>query len=552
MNASTALARAVVEALVAGGVRDAVLAPGSRSGALALALDRADGAGLLRLHVRIDERSAGFLALGLCKGGHLPVPVVTTSGTAVAELHPAVLEAFHSGQPLVVLSADRPASLRGTGANQTTDQREMFGSAAVFDDVPPGNDTGATAAVDSALRRAGPTQVNLQFAEPLLPDDAEPPLPDPSDPAEASHLHRHADETGGLAPSRRDMVRRGKRTVMVAGDDAGPPARLLAQHANWPLLAEPTSGARTGTHAIRTHRLLLDTSLADRIERVVVTGHPTLSRPVTRLISRSDIEVISVRGRSGICTDPGRVAAHLDSLPGVEGAEQSDWLDTWRSADRELSARIDALAGDDHESRPLLLARHVAAAVPPGGLLVVGSSQPVRDLDVMASPYPAGERRLVIGNRGLAGIDGMVSTAIGAALARDSTRALAYVGDLTFLHDANGLLLGPAEPRPDLTIVVANDDGGSIFAGLESGEARYADSFERVFGTPVRVGLAELCAASRTPYRLIDDLDALPDVFAEPMTGIAVLEVRVPRSGRRRIEQRLRDLARDTVDKVGS
>lgn len=348
------------------------------------------------------------------------------------------------------------------------------------------------------------------------------------------------------------MLAAGRRTVLVAGDDAGPPARLLAQHANWPLLAEPTSGARTGTHAIRTYRLLLDTSLADRIERVVVTGHPTLSRPVTRLISRSDIEVISVRGRSGVCTDPGRVAAHLDSLPEIEDADQSDWLDSWRSADHALSAQIDALAGVDHESRPLLVARQVAAAVPPGGLLVVGSSQPVRDLDVMAPPYPAGERRLVIGNRGLAGIDGMVSTAIGAALARDSTRALGYVGDLTFLHDVNGLLLGPVEPRPDLTIVVANDDGGSIFAGLEPGEPRYADSFERVFGTPVGASLADLCAASRTPHRLIDDLDGLPDILAEPTTGIRVLEVPVPRSGRRRIEQRLRDLARDVVDKVGT
>lgn len=549
MNRSTAVARAVVGALVAGGVRDAVLAPGSRSGALALALDHADRLGRLRLHVRVDERSAGFLALGLAKGGHRPVPVVTTSGTAVAELHPAVLEAFHSGQPLVVLSADRPAVLRGTGANQTTDQRRMFGAAAAFADVPPGDDAAAGTAVDEALRRTGPTQVNLQFAEPLLPDLTEPLLPDPDD---ASGRHRHAGESGALPPSGRE-VKAGVRTVLVAGDDAGPPARLLAQRANWPLLAEPTSGARTGTHAIRTYRLLLETALADRIERVVVAGHPTLSRPVTRLVSRSDIEVVSVRGRSGICTDPARVARHLDVLPEVGGPDPVDWLEDWRRADTALSAAVDAWVADDLDAAPLRVAAHVAGAVPAGGLLVVGSSQPVRDLDMMATPYPAGQRRLVIGNRGLAGIDGLVSTAIGAALARDSTRAVAYLGDLAFLHDGNGLLLGPAEPRPQLTVVVANDDGGSIFTALEPGQPAYAGAFERVFATPVGADLAHLCAASRTPYRRVDDIDALPAILAEPAAGIRVVEVPVPRAGRRRIEQRLRELAAAVVaDRVGS
>ncbi len=258
----------------------------------------------------------------------------------------------------------------------------------------------------------------------------------------------------------------------------------MAQAANWPLLAEPTSGARTGSHAIRTYRLLLGSPLADAIERVVVTGHPTLSRPVTELISRSDIEVVSVRSPSGVCTDPGRVARHLDAVPRVERRDDREWVDAWRAADRAMSRHLDALAAEGGDALPLQVAAEVGRAVSAEALLVVGSSQPIRDLDLMAPVYAAGQRRLVIGNRGLSGIDGTVSTAIGAALGRRSSRALAYVGDVTFLHDMAGLVLGPDEPRPDLTIVVANDDGGAIFATLEQGASAYAKSFERVFGTP--------------------------------------------------------------------
>jgi 2-succinyl-5-enolpyruvyl-6-hydroxy-3-cyclohexene-1-carboxylate synthase len=523
-------------------VTDVVLSPGSRSAALAVVLHQADAEGLLRLHVRVDERTAGFLALGLANGSHRPVAVVTTSGTAVVNLHPSVLEASHAGMRVLVLSADRPAELRGTGANQTTDQVGIFGPHIACIDVPVDDREAATRAVESAVRSPGPTHLNLQFAEPLLPES----VPVDLSLARAPDVSVEPMRQGAARTNDSVRVERGPRTVVVAGDDAGPPARLMAERANWPLLAEPTSGSRTGSHAIRTYRLLLGTELSERIQRVVVTGHPTLSRPVTRLISRRDIEVISVAGPTGVATDPGRVAEHLSALPVVEGSDPDGWVDQWRHADRELSSRLDAFVATDADAAPLRVAAEVAAAVTPQALLVVGSSQPVRDLDLMGTPYPAGQRRLVIGNRGLAGIDGTVSTAVGAALGRSSSRAIAYLGDVTFLHDANGLVIGPGEPLPDLTIVVANDDGGAIFATLEQGGAQFAGSHERVFGTPHGVDLAALCQASGTEYQRADSAVELRTLLARPDDGIRVIEVPLDRSGRRRLAAALSALAGQT------
>ena len=538
MNTSTTMAVAVVTALRSGEVTDVVLAPGSRSAALAIALHEADAAGLLRLHVRVDERSAAFLALGLAKGSHRPVAVVTTSGTAVAQLHPAVLEAAHAGEPVVVVSADRPAKLRGTGANQTSPyQVAVFGAAAPATDVAPDHPAEAAAAISRAVRRHGPSHINVQFAEPLLPETLPLGLA-----AIETDVDLDAADTDSARPEHGQSLRipPGPRTVVVAGDDAGPSARWLAEEANWPLLAEPTSGARTGTHALRTYRLLLESGLGEQIERVVVTGHPTLSRPVTALLSRSDVEVIAVKGRSGVGTDPGRVARHVAVMPEPGGREDETWIDAWRAADRRLSKALDAVAAEAGDALPLQVAAEVAAAVTAGALLVVGSSQPVRDLDLMAPVYPAGQRRLVVGNRGLAGIDGMVSTAMGAALGRRSSRSLAYVGDVTFVHDLAGLVVGPDEPRPDLTIVVANDDGGAIFSTLEQGGTTYAGAFERVFATPHRVDLRAVCVATGTAYERADDAADLRDLLAADVAGVRVVEVPIPRRRRRMLADRLR------------
>jgi 2-succinyl-5-enolpyruvyl-6-hydroxy-3-cyclohexene-1-carboxylate synthase len=297
---------------------------------------------------------------------------------------------------------------------------------------------------------------------------------------------------------------------------------------------------------VRTSRLLLGTALGERIERAVVFGHPTLSRPVLRMLARQDVEVVSVPPAGRWPARPFPVDAEHAAVRAQESDQAADpgWLDEWRTADRELSGRIDAFVRDQPELTPYDVAAVVDAANPPGGLLVVGASNPIRDLDLMAGAHPVGERRFVLANRGLAGIDGTVSSAIGTALGRSrSTRAMAYVGDVTFLHDATALFLGPDEPRPDLTIVVANDDGGSIFATLEQGSPAHADRFERLFGTPHHVDLASLCAASRTPHWRVDSRPELEHALANPNGGIEVVEAVIRRDNRRELDERIRALA---------
>ncbi len=563
MSPSSRLANTIVDELVRCGVRELVLAPGSRSAALALAAHRAEAEGRLRLHVRVDERTAGYLALGLARGGGSPAAVLTTSGTAVGNLLPAVMESSHAGVPLVVLTADRPAELRGTGANQTTEQVGIFGrfprfasdalrprdlprptqpdgSPAVGDEVRRVVATAVAAATGAAGGFPGPAHLNVQFVEPLLP------AADEDWPAGRPQGRPWVEVQRGVAADPVTLPE-GPRTVVLAGDDAGPPARLLAESAGWPLLAEPTSGARTGDHAVRCYRLLLGGELARQVERVVVYGHPTLSRPVNRLLARTDVEVVAVSRTGAAWPDAGHVVSRVIRAARPAAPAGPDWLTAWREADRAASAHVDRVVTAAVETRagdsglpPHAVAQVVHQALPAGGLLVVGSSSPVRDLDLMAVPTAVGERRKTVANRGLSGIDGTVSTAVGAALARPhSSRAIGYLGDLAFLHDANGLLIGPLESRPDLTLVVANDDGGSIFATLEQGAPRYADSFERVFGTPTGADLGDWCRAVGVPHRRVADLAGLQAALTERQPGIDVVEVPVDRSGRRLLEEQL-------------
>lgn len=535
MNDSTRLARDVVLALRGAAVADVVLAPGSRNAPLAFATHAAAEAGLVRLHTRIDERTAGFLALGLDRTSHRVAAVMCTSGTAVAQLLPSVMEAAHAGVPLVVVTADRPARLRGTGASQTTDQRDFFGVFAPTLDIDASADLDEVVEFLRSHDFKKPVHLNVQLDAPLTPDGAWVP---PADDAPA-----WAVPAVGDVPPEPTLLPPRPLTVVVAGDDAGPPARWLAEQAGFPLLAEPTSGSRTGEHAIRTYRLLLDSDLGQRIERVVVFGHPTLSRPVTRLLEREDVEVFSVAPRGMWAGRPFEVTHHVERVVGVEPEGVDPWLDEWRTADREVGRRLDALLAAEPDLTPHEVAGAVSRALPPHGLLVVGASNPIRDLDLMVAPYGVGEHRLVIANRGLAGIDGTISTAIGAALGRPgSSRALALMGDVTFLHDMTGLVLGPREERPDLTIVVVNDDGGSIFATLEQGAEQYADRYDRLFGLPHGVDLAAVCAAVRVPHWQACSLPELEQALASPNGGIEVVEARVRRDNRRDLDARVRAL----------
>ncbi len=564
MNPSTALATVIVEALAELGVRQVVLCPGSRSAPLAYAVAEAATAGRVRLHVRLDERSAGFVALGLARADPTtPAAVITTSGTAAANLHPAVLEAAHAGVPLLVITADRPHELRATGASQTTDQVKLFGDAVRwFAEIPaPQRGPGLVGAWRNVVARAvaaargnpggrpGPVQVNVAFTDPLTPDDpAGPDRPDWPEPltgplgtAGLTRLAPSPSPTPVTLPT-------GPRTVVLAGDGAGPAAAELAVRAGWPLLSEPSSGARTAG-AIGPYRLLLARpELGGRIERVVMFGRPTLSRPVTRLLGRADVELVVVSDRLD-WADPGRRAALVAGAvaPAENEPSAPDWPAAWSLAAGTAGAVIDRLIDDEAAAGRLtgaLIARELAAVTGPGDVLFAGSSNPIRDLDLAAGPLAPTARLLA--NRGLAGIDGTLSTAAGVALADSTTgRVRCLVGDLTFLHDAGGLLVGSREQRPDLQIVVLDDGGGGIFELLEHGGRAAGDParreiFERVFGTPQDADPAALCAGYGVRHELVDDVDRLRQVLADPPTGTSVIQVRVERARHRPWSEQLR------------
>ncbi|HEX5905601.1 MAG TPA: 2-succinyl-5-enolpyruvyl-6-hydroxy-3-cyclohexene-1-carboxylic-acid synthase, partial [Propionibacteriaceae bacterium] len=534
-------ARVIIGELISRGVRDVVLAPGARSAPLAYECLEADRIGLLRLHVRIDERTAGFLGLGLAKGSGAPVAVLTTSGTATANLHPAVLEAWHAHVPLIVITASRPRSVINTGSNQTTDQDQLFGRqvrgfAALSDEVLDHRTWRfeiariVTAATGSRTRTPGPVQLNVELSEPLVPAESAWPPPAPELTITSSDSHA---EPMALSD--------GAQTVIVAGDcrpDVGAGVADLAAEAAVPLLAEPSSNARGGEAALSTYRLLLSATLAEEIERVVVFGRPTLSRPVTQLLSRDDIELVVVSAYAD-WIDPGRAASLVTDAVRLPDPRDRGWLEAWREADRVVRVRLDALlAAQPYFTGPGLAAA-VWSALDADDVLFAGSSSPIRDLDI-APVNPAPPK--VYANRGLSGIDGNVSTAAGLALALERpTHAL--IGDLTALHDATGLVIGREEPRPDLRLVVANDDGGSFFATLEQGLPAHMGAFERLFGTPVGLQFEALATAAAIGYRRVQTADDLAEVLAEPPVGVELVDAVIDRAHRRTLDRQITALA---------
>ncbi|UFU02485.1 2-succinyl-5-enolpyruvyl-6-hydroxy-3-cyclohexene-1-carboxylic-acid synthase [Ruania suaedae] len=545
MTAATARARALVTALVAHGVADVVLAPGSRSAPLAYALHAAERAGWLRLHVRVDERSAAFLALGIARVR--PAAVVTTSGTAAANLHPAMLEASHSGLPLLAITADRPHELRGVGANQTTDQTRLFGGAVrFFAELPAADDApvrgisstitrAVTAATGARTRAPGPAHLNVAFRDPLVPAEGWSPGA-PPEPVQVS-------TPGAGTPV--DLAR-GPRTVVVAGDGAAHVAgpEVVGAWA-WPVLAEPSSGLTRLPTAILAGRVVLDV-LGEEIERVVVLGRPTLSRPVSRLLARDDVEVV-VLTRGADWTDVAGTAGTIADAITVTGRPQGpeqQWAARWSEAARGVA---DALG----RPRPLDGPAVAGAVLGAGGTVLLGASMAVRDADLVCASgpdSPAAAGSLVVANRGLAGIDGTVSTGAGIALATGrSVRVL--VGDLTFQHDVGGLACGPLEREPDLQVIVVNDDGGSIFATLEHGER--AETFDRIFGTPQGLDVAALAAGFGASHQQADDLAHLREILAAPVTGRSVVEVRLDgataRERHQQLTERLRTAARSAL-----
>lgn len=553
-NPSTAQARIIVDELVRHGIRDAVLCPGSRSAPLALALAAAERAGRIRLHVRLDERGAGFLALGLAMGARKPVPVVVTSGTAVANLHPAMVEASHSGVPILALTANRPPELRGTGANQTIDQVGLFGPhARVVVELGAAGDARREhqywrSAIGRAILTAtaptvpGPVQVDIAFREPLVPEVGDEDdgntnnHPDDDDkagiPAGRTDgrpwVHRAGAEVDSTATDSAVAVDLTRPTLVVSGVGARPIAGLMGV----PTVAEP--GAPTPLHPV--HPLAV---AALQPEQIVLTGRPTLHRQVTRLLDDPKVDLVILDAGPNSPNPTGSSAALADSVLTGWGSAP-EWTEHTARADARAREAVErSLDGLPAGSAPtgLHVARAVAKGMRGGDNLVVGASNAIRDLSYVG---PLDADVAVYANRGASGIDGTVSTAIGVAMSAPG-RTVALLGDLTFLHDVSALCMAPTENRPDdLTIVVADDNGGGIFSLLEQGDARLATDFERVFGTPHGADLAALCAGFGVPLTDTDP-EGLERLLAETApAGLRVIRVATSRDGLRALHQTIR------------
>ncbi len=536
---SMEVARLLLAALQTHGVRDVVVCPGSRSAPLAYALAEAEAAGTIRLHVRIDERVAGFTALGLSLAGGAPVPVLTTSGTAVGELLPAVMEANHVGARLLVLSADRPAELHGTGANQTTNQVGLFGahvrgSVAIPAGTHPDSlvAEALASAQGSAAAAPGPVQINVAFRDPLVPAPGDR-LPEFG----ANLTHPPVASLSVKDPGwRNHMPGTERRTVVVAGHGAGPEAEDFARVLGLPLFAEPSSNARFGPNAIGPYRTLLAGHMA-RIERVVLFGRPTLTRPVAMLLGNPEIDSALWARDPAPWFEPGRrreqVIADPVALAEFAGLGPEGWLGLWQKLGRHAAAVIEEEVTKHGGLNGPAVARVVWALS--RGNLVLGSSNLIRDADLCGEPSPR-PAATVYANRGLAGIDGTLATATGIAQSRGGRKTTLLVGDVTFLHDVGALLIGEGEPEPEMDVVVLNDGGGAIFSTLEHGaveeSGRYANAVERLFATPHRVGIRPLAAAYGWEHVAVKTVEELSRVLRAPGTR-RIIEVVVPRSGLR-------------------
>lgn len=533
---------------------DVVLCPGSRNAPLSLALIAHPG---LRVHVRLDERSAAFLALGLARVQQRHVAVVMTSGSAVSNCLPAVVEASHSHTPLVVLSADRPQRLVGTGASQTIQQQGIFST---FTDTTQINTAADLPAFSDRLNSDRLAHINVAFDVPLVGSElAEPstdvladaqvadaPAISPADPAHPARRRLPSwSDHGEVA------VDLSKPTLVIAGDEAWRVDGLE----DVPTIAEPSAPApyvpvHPGAAAIfaKDDARVGDYYVRTKPAQVIVVGHPTLHRRVLSLITDPDIEVIvlsrthdflSLRTHSAQETRGTRVK--------TTGEPTREWLKVCQAAsDLAAGAVRDALEDESHGFTGLHVAAAVTDTLAVGDTVFVGPSNPVRDVALTGLPFDGVD---TYSPRGAAGIDGNISQAMGVAIAAQSLRAdevraprtVALLGDITFLHDVGGLLRGVDQPEPEnLTIVVANDDGGGIFESLEVGQPGLRRDFEQAFGTPHGVDIAAICEGyglsyqrAESPQELLDALAAQTE-FPEP---ILVIEAATTRTTRRQLHQ---------------
>ena len=542
------------------GVEHIVLSPGARSQALALVAAELERRGDVKLHVRIDERAAGFLALGLAVETRMPAVVITTSGSAVANLHPAVLEAHHAGVPMIVLTADRPEELREIGSNQTTHQHDIFGPAVRLSVDEPAPVPGATAErrgaelATDAFHAAtdhyapGPVHLNVAFREPL------------SSAIDVRPVEMLIQSERRIEPGITLELTRGPNTIVIAGADAGPRAEEVAHEGGWPLIAEVTSGSRFGRNLVPAYReLLSNPELTSQIERIVVFGHPTLSREVPALIgdSSTGIQTIVVRGAAPEGYNPGlNISSFVNDVSVEPGETDRDWLGLWIVSGREAFERYESTAIDAalatapnvtasrsesiDEKKAFLAAELAASRVKisrellvdavwrstwPHDRLVFAASRLIR----VADKFVGGKKISVHANRGLAGIDGTIGTGIGIALATEKALTRIVVGDLAALHDAGSMLFGTQEERPRVQVIVGNDGGGTIFDALEVGQTASAENMDRVFLTPQQVDLEALATAYGWGYTKVATVSELERALTGAGEGPELVEVELER-----------------------
>ena len=540
-DVSLACVSLVVDELVRGGMRHACLSPGSRSTPLVLALARHHD---VEVHVHLDERASAFFALGIAKATGTPVAVACTSGTAAANFFPAVVEASQARVPLVVLTADRPPRLRGTGANQTIDQVDLYGRyVRLFVDAPVPAEDDTTdwggiglQAVSAALDGTrGPVHVNLPFEEPLTPEDA-------STPATSVEV---IARTARMAQVRRADLNRADREfatehgVIMIGSMPEPPIDVLAlgHHLGWPILAEPISRARvpgvlTAGQALLSSERFMEMMSPDVVLQVGAT-------PTTRASQRLalDVRQLTVVDDHHPDPDPEGRSWRLDIDPEVFARTLVDrfdprptnaWAEGWFQADAQARLSIDALYDSWDEPYEGRVARDLAAGLPAGATLVVGSSMPIRDLDYSMAPRDGLD---VLANRGASGIDGFVSTVLGVTAS--GARTYALCGDLTLLHDA-GSLLWSARRGLDAVFVVPNNDGGAVFSFMPQ---RALPEHQELFTTPHDLDLGALCAAAGAGHTRITRAGELISAVERAAAAGGVHVVEVPSNRDRNVER---------------
>lgn len=533
--------RAVVAALIAGGVRDVVICPGSRSTPLALALRVSPE---LHCWVHLDERAGAFFALGAARASHRPAAILATSGTAVVNLSPAVTEARYGRVPLIVLTADRPPELQDVGAPQTIDQRELYGRHAKWyaelpvPEATPDAEAHARAVVTRAIAvatasPAGPVQLDFPFREPLLPqgslvsatvrDAGTAEHGDP--PAKPVEPMGRADALGSELQRATEHIERASRGLIVCGplDEPGFPKTVsrLASVSGFPVVADVLSGVRSGghdrAHVIAHHDLLLRSARFREQytpDLVIRFGARPTSRTFDEWLDGLDVLQLLVDDGNGwnrsrvptlVVADPVSFARSASEVLGKVPARPSDWLGSWQLAEARAAHAVDGWMATLHEPFEGAVATALSDALPDGTVVLAGNSMPVRDLDTFTPTTPRLHRYL--GNRGANGIDGLLSTALGLA-AGGPPRVVAVVGDLSFLHDLTALL---AARRLDLqvTIVVIDNDGGGIFSFLPQADAPHSgiglpEHFEELFGTPHGIELGPVVEALGARHQAVD------------------------------------------------